>query len=322
MSLSLETIYLATLVEETLQLMRPLAAASQVRLAPASGDPSVLLLADRQRVRQILLNLLSNAVKYNKDGGTVWVRWVLDGDGDVVRLSVRDEGPGIAPELQERLFQPFDRLGAETTTVEGAGIGLALTQSLAELMGGTVSVQSTPGEGATFLVALPALHGVEEEPVLGIAAAGIARSPDLEPTGAGGATVLYIEDNEPNVRVVKSVLRLRAGWTMTHAPLGGLGIELARAHQPDLVLLDLHLPDQSGHDVLRALKRRDDTAHIPVVVLSADATPGLAGRLAQAGAEQFITKPLDVDLLLALLDDVSARLTGLDGQPDDGRPDD
>ena len=134
LSLSMETMNLAALVDETLQLMRPLATESEVTLLPADGDSGVLLLADRQRVRQILLNLLSNAIKYNKDGGHVWVRWALD-DG-VVRLSVRDEGQGIAPELQGRLFQPFDRLGAEVTEVEGAGIGLALTQSLAELMGG------------------------------------------------------------------------------------------------------------------------------------------------------------------------------------------
>ena len=120
----------------------------------------MLVLADRQRVRQILLNVLTNAIKYNKDGGHVWVSWVLD--ADVVRLSVRDEGPGIAPELHRRLFEPFDRLGAESTKVEGAGIGLALTRSLAELMGGSLGVSSTLGHGATFTVTLPARAGVPE----------------------------------------------------------------------------------------------------------------------------------------------------------------
>ena len=302
MSLSMETVSLATLVDETLQLMGPLARNAEVTLEPASGDPSVMLLADRQRVRQILLNLLSNAVKYNKDGGRVWVSWEID--DEVVRLSVRDEGPGIAPDLQERLFQPFDRLGAESTAVEGAGIGLALTQSLAELMGGAVSVRSTPGDGATFLVTLPAWTGLGDEPLSAITVGRpVVAAPAVARTGT--ALLLYIEDNEPNVHVVEHLLGLRPGWTMIHAPLGGLGIEFARAHHPDLVLLDLHLPDLSGNEVLRALKRRDDTKDIPVVILSADASPGLATRLVDAGAERFITKPLDFDVVLALLDRVS-----------------
>ncbi|HET7823223.1 MAG TPA: PAS domain S-box protein [Ornithinibacter sp.] len=314
MSLSLETMNLATLVDETLQLMRPLASAAEVTLVPASGDPSVMLLADRQRVRQILLNLLSNAVKYNKDGGRVWVEW--QHDDDVVRLTVRDEGPGIALELQGRVFQPFDRLGAESTAVEGAGIGLALTQSLAELMGGTVSVRSTPGAGATFLVTLPAWRGAQAEDLL-------RDIPDVRPAPAaavatrdGAATLLYIEDNAPNVRVVEHLLGLRPGWKMIHAALGGLGVELARAHHPDLVLLDLHLPDLSGREVLRALKRRDDTKDIPVVILSADASPGLATRLVDGGAERFLTKPLDFDVVLALLDDVTGGQVGSRGRAD------
>jgi CheY-like chemotaxis protein/anti-sigma regulatory factor (Ser/Thr protein kinase) len=300
---------LAALVDETLQLMRPLASAAEVTLAPASGDRAVMLLADRQRVRQILLNLLSNAVKYNKDGGRVWVEWELD--DDLVRLSVRDEGPGIPVDLQGRLFQPFDRLGAESTAVEGAGIGLALTQSLAELMGGAVSVRSTPGAGATFLVTLPAWRGADgEDPLRGIAAARPAAAAAPAATRDGTATLLYIEDNAPNVHVLEHLLGLRPGWTMIHAALGGLGVELARAHHPDLVVLDLHLPDLPGREVLRALKRRDDTKDIPVVILSADASPGLATRLVDAGAERFLTKPLDVDVVLALLDEVSGRRVG------------
>ncbi len=304
MSLSLEPIHLAALVDETLQLMGPLAQAGNVTLLPAAGAADVLVLADRQRVRQILLNVLSNAIKYNKDGGHVWVSWVLDADG--VRLSVRDEGPGIAPELHRRLFEPFDRLGAESTSVEGAGIGLPLTRSLAELMGGSLGVSSTPGQGATFTVTLPARAGAPEPQARSAAAA-------VDHSGAGQdgcantvtATLLYIEDNEPNVQVVEHLLALRPGWTMIHASLGRLGVELAQTHHPDLVLLDLHLPDQFGGEVLLTLKRRDDTKDIPVVVLSADASPGLATRLVHAGADRFITKPLDVEVVLGLLDEVS-----------------
>ncbi len=308
MSLSLEPIHLTPLVAETLRLMAPLATTGNVTLLPAEGAPDVLVLADRQRVRQILLNVLSNAIKYNKDGGRVWVTWELD--ADVVRLSVRDEGPGIPPELHRRLFEPFDRLGAESTSVEGAGIGLALTRSLAELMGGSLGVSSAPGQGATFTVTLPARSGgLELQASSTVAAAagrpglGRQRSPHT-----GTATLLYIEDNEPNVQVVEHLLALRPGWTMVHTAQGRLAADLARTHHPDLVLLDLHLPDLFGGDVLLALKRREDTKDIPVVVLSADASPGLAARLVQAGADRFITKPLDVEVVLALLDEVSRGL--------------
>jgi PAS domain S-box-containing protein len=307
MSLSLEPIHLAALVDETLRLMEPLATAADVTLLPAAGDADVLVLADRQRVRQILLNVLSNAIKYNKEGGNVWVSWVLD--GDVVRLSIRDEGPGIAPELHRRLFEPFDRLGAESTKVEGAGIGLALTRSLAELMGGHLSVSSIVGHGATFTVTLPARAGAPQpQPHVAhpsAAAVGHRSVAACSDGHLGPATLLYIEDNEPNVHVVEHLLALRPGWSMIHASLGMLGVELARAHHPDLVLLDLHLPDQFGGDVLLALKRRDDTKDIPVVILSADASPGLASRLVLAGADRFITKPLDVEVVLSLLDEVS-----------------
>ncbi len=329
MSLSLEPIRLATLVDETLRLLAPLATAAEVTLLPAAGDADVLVLADRQRVRQILLNVLSNAIKYNKEGGHVWVSWVLE--GDVVRVSIRDEGPGIPPELQSRLFQPFDRLGAESTPVEGAGIGLALTRSLAELMGGTVGVSTTSERGATFTVTLPARLDAGPPPPVADRPTRSAAVSEAHSTAIAGvgpvahtrpATLLYIEDNDPNVQVVEHLLALRPGWSMIHAPLGQLGVDLARAHHPDLVLLDLHLPDQFGGEVLLALKRRDDTKGIPVVILSADASPGLASRLVLAGADRFITKPLDVEAVLALLDEVSrGRLRADSGSEPGGRHD-
>ena len=149
-----------------------------------------------------------------------------------------------------------------------------------------------------------------------------AASPRADDGHLGQATLLYIEDNEPNVHVVEHLLALRPGWSMIHASLGTLGVELARAHHPDLVLLDLHLPDQFGGEVLLALKRRDDTKDIPVVILSADASPGLASRLVLAGADRFITKPLDVEVVLSLLDEVSrGRLRADSGSERGGRHD-
>jgi CheY-like chemotaxis protein len=180
---------------------------------------------------------------------------------------------------------------------------LSLTRSLAEAMGGTVTAASAPGQGSTFTVVLPA----DDSPGSDIAPNQTARveSP-MDPTSAF-ATVLYIEDNDPNVQVIEHVVRLRPGWRLMHAALGQLGIELAQTHRPDLVLLDLHLPDMSGRDVLLALKSSPNTSGTPIAMVTADASSGAPRRLREAGADHFLTKPLDVDDVLALLDGVSPR---------------
>jgi PAS domain S-box-containing protein len=301
MSISSEPVPIAAIVGETLQLMKPLADAAEVALS-LSADPSDdYVLADRQRLRQILLNLLSNAIKYNRPGGHVWLGWHA-GNGQVA-LGVRDDGPGIDPRLQNRLFTPFDRLGAEFSGVDGTGIGLALTRSLTEMMGGSIAVESSPGQGSTFTVILKSAQAHRPSRVHN------AGAPTAEKDAAELApvTLLYIEDNAPNVRVVEHLLRLRPEWTLVHAALGSLGIELAEAHQPDLILLDLHLPDLSGHQVLRAIRSSPSTAQTPVVVLTADASAGLAHRLRDSGATGYLTKPLDIDQVLEFLDGVSRR---------------
>jgi CheY-like chemotaxis protein len=299
MSISSEPVPVASIVEETLQLMKPLADAAEVALTLSADTSDDYVLADRQRLRQILLNLLSNAIKYNRPGGHVWLGWHA-GNGQVA-LGVRDDGPGIDPRVQSRLFTPFDRLGAELSGVDGTGIGLALTRSLTEMMGGTIEVESMPGQGSTFTVILKSAqaHKPHSIPVAGAAAAG------PETTELAPATLLYIEDNAPNVRVVEHLLRLRPEWRLVHAALGSLGIELAEAHRPDLILLDLHLPDLSGHQVLRAIRSLPSTAQIPVVVLTADASAGLAHRLRDSGATGYLTKPLDIDQVLGFLDGVT-----------------
>ncbi len=302
MSISSEPVPVTGVVEETLQLMQPLAEAVDVSLLLLPGTAGDYVLADRQRLRQILLNLLSNAIKYNRPGGSVWVGWHCAAGH--VALEVRDDGPGIDPSAQHRLFTPFDRLGAEASGVDGTGIGLALTRSLTEMMGGSIAVDSAPGQGSTFTVTLKSTDG-HFPPQL--------RSPErrdyAETAAKDPATLLYIEDNAPNVRVVEHLLRLRPQWRLVHAALGSLGIELAEAHQPDLVLLDLHLPDLGGHQVLQAIRARTATQHTPVVVLTADASTGLAHRLRDAGATAYLTKPLDIDQVLDLLDGVMAAKT-------------
>jgi CheY-like chemotaxis protein/two-component sensor histidine kinase len=300
-SVSNEPIAVAELVDEAVALMAPMAEDAGVSVMTLVQQASCFALADRQRLRQVLLNLLSNAIKYNRRGGKVWLgREVTDTH---VAISVHDDGPGIPLELQPRLFTAFDRLGAEAGGVDGSGIGLTLTKSLAELMGGTLTFESPPGRGATFTVTLP-----RTEPT-----PAIAPTPPTAPAGdRPGATdrqltVLYIEDNEPNVRVVEHLLRLREEWHLLHASLGSLGTELARAHRPELILLDLHLPDGSGVDVLQRLKSDPATSASPVVILTADAMSRQARRLLSLGAERYVTKPLDVTELLAILDEVASR---------------
>jgi protein-histidine pros-kinase len=299
MSISSEPVPVRSVVEDTVQLMQPLAETADVTLTLIPGAADDYVLADRQRLRQVLLNLLSNAIKYNRSGGKVWLGW--HAAGGKVALGVRDDGPGIDAALQDRLFTPFDRLGAELTGVDGTGIGLALTRSLADMMGGSITVDSTPGVGSTFTVTL---QGAEPHVPAQRSAADVVAAED-EAASRAPATLLYIEDNAPNVRVVEHLLRLRPQWRLVHAGLGSLGIELAEAHKPDLVLLDLHLPDLSGHKVLQAIRARAATRHTPVVVLTADASTGLAHRLRDAGATGYLTKPLDIDGVLGFLDDVT-----------------
>lgn len=298
MSIAIEPVPIARLVEESMQLMAPLAERAGIRLVEAVEVADVQVLADGQRLRQILLNLLSNAVKYNRPGGKVWIEGHAD---DVqVAITVHDDGPGINADLLDRLFTPFDRLGAETRGIDGTGIGLALTRSLAELMGGSVTVDSTPGQGSAFTVDLPRAQHLSAPDRF--SDGSTQNEAGTSAIAAGSRTLLYIEDNEPNVRVIEHLLKLRPEWHLIHACLGRLGIEMAQAHLPELVFLDLHLPDCSGTTVLTELKNNPHTSALPVVIVTADATTGQSKRLLEAGADHYLTKPLDLTDVLAVLD--------------------
>jgi CheY-like chemotaxis protein/anti-sigma regulatory factor (Ser/Thr protein kinase) len=291
----------ADVVGEAVLLMRPLADQHGVLLVanPPAGCAEHVL-GDRQRLKQILLNLLANAVKYNRAGGSVLLGCERTAGGRL-RVTVTDTGPGIPPGSIERLFVPFERLGSEHSAVEGTGLGLPLSKRLAEAMGGTLEVASTPGQGSTFWVELPLTEGpVERQP---------RQSPaDQDRQGHQGTplTVLYIEDNLSNLELVERIVRRRPGVTLISAMRPQLGLDLAAEHHPELVLLDLHLPDLPGEEVLRRLRADPRTAEIPVVVLSADARPSRITELLEQGARSFLTKPLDVAELLDLLDEVAA----------------
>ncbi len=263
---------------------------------------------DARRAVQILLNLLSNAVKHNRAHGRVVLSSALVSE-DRCRLSITDTGTGLDADKIERLFQPFERLGAEQTAVEGTGLGLALSRSLAEVMDGTIGVTSEPGKGSTFWIEPPCAD-------LATAPAGVERPaaerPLLRPPQSG--VVLYVEDNLSNVRLLQRILERRPGVQLLHASTGAAGVDLARLHLPDLLLLDMHLPDTTGAEVLRLLTKDPRTRDIPKVIVTADATPGLGARLQAEGAMLCMTKPLSVPAVLALID----RLLEEPGTPSDG----
>jgi PAS domain S-box-containing protein len=304
--LSLEPVRVGAVVHEAVDMVRPLAAARDVwvGVVPHPADARYVR-ADRQRLTQVLLNLLSNAVKYNRPAGAVriGVEPAPGGEGRL-RIRVSDEGAGIAPERQAELFVPFARLGAEHTGVEGTGLGLALSQRLAHAMGGTLALERSGADGSVFAVELPpAEDPLADAPAL---AARAARAGDAAATYAP-ATLLYVEDNLANLSLVETILRPRPAWRLVPALQGGLGLELAAEHAPDIVLLDLHLPDMPGREVLRRLRADARTAHVPVVVISADATPRTIDALRQEGADAFLTKPLDVRVFLATVERLLAR---------------
>ena len=289
--ISLEPIAASELIGETVALVAPLAEQRSIALVTTLADGTYVL-ADRQRLKQILLNLLSNAIKYNRAGGEVRVAVDLD-ESRRVAIAVSDTGAGILPEKLSQLFVPFERLGAEQSGTDGTGLGLALSRRLAESMGSTLEVQSAPGQGSTFTITLAAVPAPElpeeheEEAAVSI---------------IGDRKILYIEDNLDSLRLIERLLARYTKVTVLPAMQGSIGLELAREHLPDLVLLDLHLPDLAGDEVLIRLKAEPATREIPVIVLSADASPGQIRRQREAGAAAYVTKPIDVQKLLAVIE--------------------
>jgi CheY-like chemotaxis protein/anti-sigma regulatory factor (Ser/Thr protein kinase) len=247
----------------------------------------------------VLINLLSNAVKYNREGGEVNIS-VEAAASDRMRIAVTDTGPGIEAESMGKLFTPFERLNA-AADVQGTGLGLALSRSLVEAMGGILDVESTPGEGSTFTVEL-----ARGEPAAVAAIDGDRRELVAARLYDGERRLLYIEDTVANVRLVEEILEARPSVKVLPAGMGCLGLDLALDHRPDLILLDLHLPDVGGEQVLAWLRADERTREIPVVILSADATERSRGPLLEDGASAYLTKPIGVRELLGVVDEYLA----------------
>jgi PAS domain S-box-containing protein len=333
LSLSPEPVEIGDAIRETLNLVQPLASAREVRLNPAPAC-AAFVRADRQRVKQVLINLLSNAIKYNRLGGSVTISCeeVVAGRAEAghpvagraeagplvgraetghaagvsapgynaptrLRVSITDTGIGIPAERLQMLFVPFERLGAEQSAVEGTGLGLAVAKRLAEAMDGTMGVESSPGQGSTFWVEFP----LTESPRLPDDAAEQSTASAM-PASSRPCTVLYVEDNLSNLRLIERVLERRPHIALVAAGEGLAGLNMAREQRPDLILLDVNLPDIDGHEVLVRLRGDPVCASIPVLVISADATRGQIERLKNAGASEYLTKPLDVGQFLEALD--------------------
>jgi signal transduction histidine kinase/ActR/RegA family two-component response regulator len=301
-SLSVEPVTVQPVVEETCQLMAPLAADRMITISPHFPWPGLAVHADRQRLSQILVNLVSNAIKYNRAGGTVTI--TCQASPDQASLVVADTGPGMPDADLERIFFPFERLGAERTAIEGTGIGLPLARAFAEAMGGQLTAASVPGEGATFTVTLPRTSDMapahEDD--------GAAPVVLTAPGGPAGADirVLYIEDNPANIEVVSRFMKTRPNMRLQSVMTGQAGLELAIREAPDLILLDLHLPGLPGDEVLKRLREKPATGGIPVAILSAEAAPAVIRYMRASGVIAYLTKPLDLTELGQLLDSFTA----------------
>jgi signal transduction histidine kinase/ActR/RegA family two-component response regulator len=286
-------------IRETLDLTAPIGDAATVNVQSEVAQPGLTVRADGRSLRQVLLNVLSNAIKYNHPGGSVTI--VARRAGDRVRIAVSDTGIGIASEDLPRIFDPFDRLGADQTAIQGTGLGLAVCKRLMASMDGVIDVASEAGAGTTVTLTLPATEAAPLAP----ADATIAPEPVSvhEPAPESAvATVLYIDDDAASVDIVELILERRPGIRLLSASSGEIGLRLAARHRPDLILLDRNLPDASGDELLRRLRDGAGTARTPIVMLSADAAPASVELLLSAGATDYLTKPIDVVSLLARVD--------------------
>jgi CheY-like chemotaxis protein len=298
LTVSPEPVALGEVINEALELIVPLASERYVTVrADTTGiaeDGHVN--ADRNRLLQVLLNLLSNAIKYNLPGGKVEISCTTTDNGRV-RTRITDSGIGIRADHLPKLFAPFERLGAEQSDIEGTGLGLSLSRALLEAMGGTIEVDSVPGKGTTFQIELaqplrPGVghgHGDRDADVLEISGSGRQQ------------TILYIEDNLSNLTLIEQILERYRGVELLSAMQGVLGLDFARTHQPQLIILDLHLPDLSGMEVLKRLKSERSTREIPVVILTADASKAQSEHARLLGVDDYLTKPLDVVSFMAAI---------------------
>ena len=294
-----EPISMDEVLRECETMMEPQAVAHGIRMVFPNRENLHYVLADRIRLKQVLINLLMNAIKYNRRGGVVLVDFSVE-SASTLRIHVRDSGVGMSVTQLAQLFQPFNRLGRESSGEEGTGIGLVVTKRLVELMGGKIGVESTPGAGSVFwielqLCARPQSAEDTETP--------IRLPPDgaFEESSRSQYTVLYVEDNPANLALVEQIIARRKDVRFLSAADASIGIAFARSHLPNVVLMDIHLPGISGLEAMKILRTDPRTAHIPVIALSANVVPRDILKGIEAGFMDYITKPIMVDTFMRVL---------------------
>jgi CheY-like chemotaxis protein len=297
-SLSTESVSLGEVLLECQAMVEPQAQQRSIGMTFPHFDSPQYVSADRTRLKQIFINLLSNAIKYNAVGGQVVVNSVVSTETRI-RISIKDAGEGLPPEKLAQLFQPFNRLGQEAGGAEGTGIGLVVTKRLVELLGGSIGVESTLGEGSTFWIELLETDAPQLE------LEGDAPTATFKPQVKDDArprTVVYVEDNPANLKLVEQLILRRPDLGLLTATNGRAGVELVSSSQPDVILMDINLPDISGIEVLKILRGNPATAHIPVVALSANAMQRDIEQGMQAGFFLYLTKPIKVNEFMDTLD--------------------
>jgi PAS domain S-box-containing protein len=296
-----EAMALTDVLQDCEAMIEPQAQQRGIRMTFPRLDSQFCIHADRVRVKQVMINLLSNAIKYNRDGGEVVVECTIS-DENRVRVSVKDTGAGLAPEQLEQLFQPFNRLGQEAGAEEGTGIGLVVTKQLVELMGGVIGVESRVGGGSVFWFEL-AISGAPQLLPMPVHQSDLPQAGKIEAAAPSSRrTLLYVEDNPANLSLVEQLIARRSDLELLTAIDGHLGIQMARAHQPDVILMDINLPGISGFGALKVLRDDPTTAHIPVLALSANAVPRDIEKGLEAGFFRYLTKPIKVGEFMDALD--------------------
>ena len=298
--LSIEDVCARDVLDECLSLVHAMADERGIGIVVGEGfKAAVEIRADQTRFKQCLLNLLSNAVKYNRERGKVTIDCHAT-PGGMLHVSVTDEGEGISEDMQGDLFEPFHRLGLETTKIEGTGIGLTITKQIIERMGGHIGVYTEIGKGSTFWIELPLAEGKPIDEAVADRETvddGAEVPPDF--TGA----VLYVEDNPASLDLMEVIVARIEGLSMISAHNAELGIELAKSKTPDLIILDIDLPGMDGLEALGKLQRLEKTKDIPVIALSANAMPKDIEKGVEAGFKRYLTKPIEVEEVVKSIKD-------------------
>jgi signal transduction histidine kinase/ActR/RegA family two-component response regulator len=297
LTLSMEQIGLSGVQQECAMLTKNLAEHCQVSVNFHEGCDYVVY-ADYTRIKQVYLNLLSNAIKYNRKQGSVDVSCSIVGEG-MLRVSIMDTGPGIAAERQEGLFEPFNRLGAESSDIEGSGIGLIITRRLLEMMGGRIGFDTEVGVGSTFWIEMPYIG---ESKTTGETTVSDKEESTSQDALQNKPLVLYIEDNPANLRVVERILQQNGRYDLLTAATPSAGLELAVGRHPNVILLDINLPEMDGYEVLARLQSHSDTHSIPVIAVTANAMTDNVQKGREAGFFEYITKPIDIPVLLKTIE--------------------